>query len=218
MPLTLAADDIIEFRHEGYVVNVGTPWNIVHHWRVDEVGEWESDFAALTDLAQIMHEHFETAFAALLSHEWNMIITRAKRVSPVDSVFAIYADAVVGGDSANIDEPDDALVITKRTDKAGRRGLGRMYLPGVPDDDVENGLNTNVGAYANAAGTFFPLFLASGAWNIEPVVFSRKSQEEALPDSETWALIERVEVDGVMRRQTRRELPIRVPVLPSEPE
>nr|CRY96835.1 hypothetical protein [uncultured prokaryote] len=74
-----------------------------------------------------------------------------------DSTEAPVAGAAFGGDCV---PQNTAMLIRKRTDLAGRRGRGRMYLPGVPETLV------------SAVGTLTPAYVedlqdAFDAWYIE---------------------------------------------------
>lgn len=51
-------------------------------------------------------------------------------------VFTSDEPAVAGSGGADSLPPNSAVLVRKRTDSAGRRGRGRMYLPGVPRGQV----------------------------------------------------------------------------------
>lgn len=216
--MALSIGDIIETRLEGYIKDVGIPWNLVCHWKLEAYPSEGSDWALLTSFAQIVYDQYATTFMPYLSDDCKLVMCRAKRIAPTPSVFAMYTDATSGGISTPCDEYDDAMVVTKRTNRAGRRGMGRSYIAGVPDANVEDGIiQGNLNDYAGAAQAFFPLFVGSGDWEFIPVVFSRTSFDAGAAEILWSAEIERVEIDAIMRKQSRREIPGRLPVTYEEP-
>jgi hypothetical protein len=95
-----------------------------------------------------------------------------------DSLVVISGVPAVQGGSAALPLPQNcALLVRKRTDLAGRRGRGRLYLPGLPENQVDGAGNV---ADAHRAGMqalfddwYDALTVAVGARYYPPVVLHR---------------------------------------------
>lgn len=55
-----------------------------------------------------------------------------------DGPFAVVAANSVGSDTAGADSPNVALLVRKNTTMGGRKGMGRMYVPGLGQTRVTN--------------------------------------------------------------------------------
>lgn len=49
-----------------------------------------------------------------------------------------YTEVIAGGDAATMAPPNLTYLLNKRTNRVGREGRGRMYLPGVAEGNVNN--------------------------------------------------------------------------------
>lgn len=74
---------------------------------------------------------------------------RAQKVFPTRTVYQKDAIGVAGTHADPCEMPNLAMSIEKRTLHAGRKGVGRIQMGGVPNSVIENGMFT-VG-YLNAA-------------------------------------------------------------------
>lgn len=87
------------------------------------------------------------------------------------------ASAVVGGSADLVLPQNCAYLVRKRTDAAGRRGRGRMYIPGVDESNVDergNILPAHVAAWQTAFNNWLDdLTTAVGARLYPPVVLHR---------------------------------------------
>ena len=84
-----------------------------------------------------------TPFLACIGTEYTLDTIRAQRVHPTRT---IYMEAVDGGGGAygsGTEVTNISASIEKRTQKAGRMGIGRIQIPGVPTLAMNNGELTN---------------------------------------------------------------------------
>lgn len=85
--------------------------------------------------------------------------------------------AVAGSNGANAVPQNTSFLIRKRTDLAGRRGRGRMYIPGVMEPDVDPAGNLSVAAVSamqDQVDAWFDFLTAGvGARLYPPVVLHR---------------------------------------------
>lgn len=217
MVTTIVIGDVLEARFEGIHQPTLRRWNNVRHYEVTApFTTTDTDFDNLVAMGELLYDAYAAAFLPLLSNTLRLDMVRLKRVAPAASVFAMYTDLAVGAVAQPVDEPDDAVVISLYTNLPGRQAQGRMYLPGIPQSVVGNGL-IDVGTADDIAAAAFGLFTGSKAvqgGSVVPVVFSKTRYAEnpilALSTSE----IVRVTVDQVVRRMTSRDIQLRAPVSP----
>lgn len=206
----LAVGDVLEVRFEGYVG--AARWNNVTHWAILTIPPDPDDiYDHLTSLADVLHTAYYNAFDAFLSNAWQHTYTRVKRIRPTASVFAFHAEGNGGLVTGTVDEPDDALVIRLYTSQAGRSRQGRIYLAGIPDADVENGVYDDAQAVllkAQANDLFNVVKTTPEGMEVHAYVWSRKLSDDGNPATLGAYPVTRVAVDKVIRRQTRRDFPI----------
>jgi hypothetical protein len=217
--MSLGVGEIVEVRFEGRHVPTLKRWNIVRHWRVfAALSVGATNYEDCVNIANALHVAFGDGPMTLLTEDMTLLATRAKRIAPTESVFGLFTETVVGGALGPVDEFDDAAVVTLYTDQPGRRAMGRIYLPGVVDTTVGDGLIDSVVLQAILA-TLVPIFAETftalpGGGELIPVVFSKTTYAETNDVVPSTALISRLTMDQVMRRMTSREIPGRIPVSP----
>lgn len=92
--------------------------------------------------------------------------------------------AVVGGEVGNCAPQNCAYLLSKRSNYGGRRGQGRMYLPGVAEGDVSPvGIigAGRLGTLATAAATWLARFGTGALTDVVPVILHSFKIEEGLP-------------------------------------
>lgn len=220
MASTIAIGHVIQVRWEGFWEVGNTRWNNVQHFACVSAPSDEEldDYDVLSAIAENLFNLFDTHFLALASDKWEMRTCRAKRIAPTQSVFADYAALAAGGVSGEVDEPDDAAVVTTYTNEPGRRAQGRLYLGGLSDDVVENGelLEATAQAFTDAATAVLVDVIdleANGEYR--GVVWSPTEWAESANLTDSQAHIRRVFTDRIVRRQTRRDLKGRRPTGPT---
>jgi hypothetical protein len=62
---------------------------------------------------------------------------------------AVFPAAVPGSDGTSQSGPQVCALISKITALGGRKGRGRMYLPGIEDSDLDTGGNIGAGKQTN---------------------------------------------------------------------
>lgn len=100
-------------------------------------------------------------------------------------VYTSSAVAVAGSATNTLLPQNCALLVRKRTDAAGRRGRGRMYIPEVAELAVDD-LGVLTGSYQSAVQGFFDAWLAYltggvGARLYPPVILHRSEGIGAEP-------------------------------------
>lgn len=213
MANNFALNDILEARFEGVNLASGTRWNIVRHYRVLTNEDTASTaYNWLNQAAQLIGANFATGPLSEMSEQIRYDFVRLKRVAPTQSVFAISATGSGVGDlTGDVDEPDDATVITWRTDLPSGRFRGRTYVPGIPDAESAEGLITV--DYAERLWevwenmlTLVPItdYGSIQMWHYSPTNFAQTASVGS-----SSAPIIGVEVDRVVRRQSRRDIKVR---------
>jgi len=210
-------------RVEGFMAPEGaalTRWNNVHHFVRDaadplDQSDPEHIYTVIKGLAEAVYTMHEL-ISVYLSNEWAIRLVRAQIIQPFQSVFTDYVEALAGEEIDAVDEPDDAMVITKRTFKAGRSFQGRLYLPGIPDSQVAGGLITQsyvepiLAEYQALCDTAITAEGEVWRW----VVFSPTKFAITPTVDACTAIIQTIDADRVMRRQSRRDIDYRIPMSP----
>lgn len=210
MANNFALNDILEARFEGVNLASGTRWNIIRHYRViDNQDTASTAYNWLRQFAQVVGANFATGPLSEMSEQIRYDFVRLKRVAPTQSVFAIDATGSGVGDiTGNVDEPDDAVVITWRTDLPSGRFRGRTFAPGIPDAESDEGLISV--DYAERLWEVWENQLSEvpvtdygtiQQWHFSPTNFAQTSNVGS-----SSAPIIGVEVDRVIRRQARRDV------------
>lgn len=216
---TYDADDIFEVRIEGLITNQYR-WNNVLHYRLATETETPL-FDVPRELAETVFTLYATQFGPELSNDLTLSSSRCSRIYPAVGVPAVYIPSLPVGGSVTGGSlpPDVAAVLTKRTDKAGRSFLGRMYLTGIPRDSVVVDQISTVAApgLANAGeAVLADRVTLSTNEDFDPCVFSTKLAAAGATPADASAITQTVELDRVTRNQRGRGLSFRVPVVGTE--
>lgn len=204
----LAIGDVIEVRFEGLVNQ--SRWNNVTHFAVLTLPpDPEEIYENLRELAELLHDAYYAAFDAFLAQSWYHTLTRVKRIRPTPSVFSFHAETAAGMVTGGVDEPDDALVIRFYTSQSGRSRQGRLYLAGIPDASVEDGLFDATEAVllkAQANDLFNTVRTTPNGMQVHGYVWSPTLSNDGDPATLGAYPITMVSVDRVIRRQKRRDI------------
>lgn len=159
-------------------------------------------------LAEAVWTWFEGYVLVSLSDQMFISNVRAKMIAPLDGQFGVYAASASGSEAAAVDEFDDALVIRKMSLVAGKRHQGRCYLPGIPDDIVQNGFaDTTFCTQIRAAyqEQLIDTPLSVGGTPVRLGVWSKTEYAEASDMQASFAEVANILVDRIVRKQTRRD-------------
>lgn len=221
-----APQEVVECRVEGILTSVDvfvSRWMNVWHFCRDaedplDVTDPLELYGAAIGVATALHGRYGQEVMPVLSNQCAIVSTRGKIIAPIDSAFAVFGDAVVGAIAQAFDEPDDALVVTKRTYLPGRNFLGRVYVPGIPDNNVSGGAAP--GSADSLAAAFrtlvdSPLIVNGETWLAG--VWSATIYQNVPTVLAAFGELANVEVDAVIRRQTRRDIKERIPSVGFEP-
>lgn len=118
------------------------------------------------------------------------------------------ANNPVGGGSANVLPLQVAAVLSHKTSQLGRRGRGRMFLPGLPFSSTDNAARFTTGFQTSAVAAQVALLEAlaysaplPGQWHLRPSIIGKPWTN--------YAIISRVQADNIpdTQRRRRRSLP-----------
>lgn len=101
------------------------------------------------DWLDTIHEIFGESLVSSMTTDWGLVKSELK-VGPDETgpTFEVSTPLFAGTDAPPTCTPQVAYLLTKRTSVGGRRGRGRMYLPGVKESNVDGGGNLSGGALA----------------------------------------------------------------------
>lgn len=184
MPETAAVGDCYQVRLIGLIEGQQTQ-NVLHFICVG------ADTDVLTHLIQVLVDCFQTHLIPVLSSAWELTEIRFKRVSPTlgpETIVVANVAATGGGNAAALPSYCSA-VFSERTIRGGKSGRGRMYLPGIPEDQTIGSRFDKDGAMWAALLAFAACVVinfvhldpagASNAWDL--AVYSRKIGGSTFP-------------------------------------
>nr|CRY97485.1 hypothetical protein [uncultured prokaryote] len=87
-------------------------------------------------VAQDMHEAFADNFMPRLTNQITLAETLVKFGPDETGPSAVYADGVNGSSSDAALLPNSSILIRKVTFLGGRQGRGRVFVPGMSEEDV----------------------------------------------------------------------------------
>lgn len=164
-----------------------------------DVGTLEDDVVAAWETS------LSTADAWYLYYPSSIVLTKVKlqRIDPFEAIILENSDNLpsVGGASSEAGRPQDCILASIRTAKAGRSYRGRMYFP-TPGEAI----TTNTGNLTNAQAVAFALqtsdfFDSLVADSFEPGVYSTQHNKVAVTEFNART---NVLVDTRLRTQRRR--------------
>lgn len=106
-------------------------------------------------------------WAAVLSEDWSASAISVRRLAPSPinpfSIAAVAAEAIVGAIVSEAVPSNAPMVVTKYSGTVSRRGRGRWYQSGIPENAQDCGqiLAASFGAFQTAANSF-------ASWLTEP--------------------------------------------------
>ena len=112
-----------------------------------------ADFSA-TEMAEAARDEWDASnFDSLASTDCDMFMTRAKLGPNATGPFADVTSNT-GGAGNTAGAAQVCILMKKQTDSGGRRNRGRMFLPGIPEDQIGQGgqITSGTVTVANAAG------------------------------------------------------------------
>jgi hypothetical protein len=221
MAFANAIQEVVECRVEGLLTSSNVylgRWNNTWHFARDADDPFDFEdlpglYGMALGVAAALHGRYVASIMPHLCDQCAIVTVRAKVVAPIIGPFAAFTNAVTGTKDGEMDEPDDAIVVTKRTYQPGRRYLGRIFVPGALDADVTGGVITNELA-AEMADGFFTLIespLATNGEDYRVGVWSALAYSEVPTVLAGFAEVIAIESDQVMRKQTRRDIKERIP-------
>lgn len=175
--------------------------NVLHYEQIDGGGDDNSQ-----GIIDMINPSWFNAVSAFLPTEVEMDEATMQRVYPVPPGNAVSQGVVVSnGGGATSQAGHVCALIRKRSNYAGRKYRGRIYVPGVPTGCLTNGLIsgsclTKLEAIASVLKTSYTS--GSGNYTVRPCIYYRSKD----------GLVKRVVyitstyVDPVPRSQRRREI------------
>jgi len=170
-----------------------------------------ADITNATNLANaVLAADWWDGYLALHSDEWTATTFGIQRVnnnnpggtlSPTYDIDIVDADGTTAGNAL---PTSMAFVIRRRTNLAGRRGYGRIYLTGFPAAwEVDSVVNTGLAAFVTAKDLFInnantDLINAGITW--APRHYAAKNDLIKATPIRQWAY------DSVLRNQRRRQI------------
>lgn len=216
MPNSFEEGDILECRIEGSNGPSGTRWNNIFHYRVNENLDSELTHVEwLTQVANAIGVRFASTVQTKQSEQCTLAFVRLTRIAPDKSVFAISAtSAGPGSVEEDINQPDEAVVITWRSDYHGGRFRGRTFMAGIPDSYITEGLvgMSEDGAILAVWEAFAAEITAATVAKVIQVIWSAKQYSETENAANSVAPIVGAELDRIVRRQVRRDWKGRLPI------
>lgn len=135
MPETAVQNDCYQVRIEGRIS--GQLTNNVLHFRYLSGA---SDTDVLLHLIQVLLDCFTTHLLPVLSSSWNLERIVWKRVSPTlgPEIITVPPGDATGEGAVSALPAFCSALISIRTNEGGRSKRGRMFLPGLPENQTTN--------------------------------------------------------------------------------
>lgn len=175
-----------------------------------DVGSADSP-ALMAAAAVELHDSFGDTVIGAMGNVYTLTTTEIRYVPDSgtlgdDPTIAVTSLARVGAQPGGVLPQNCAVLIHKRTARSGRRGRGRMYVPGIPEGDVSQvGGITTLAGWQTALTAFYNRIVAAPDV-LGPVLLHSTSPTVPLltdpllvPDG-----ITAFQVDGVIATQRRR--------------
>lgn len=123
-----------------------------------------------TEVAIDAGDLFETHILPNLNASVNLDAVRVKFGPNDDGPAGEFSYGVAGGSAGSGAAPNLAYLVQKRTNLGGRRGRGRMYLPGVSEGDVGSDGVIDSSALSALQADLDAFFTAMNAADLSPVL------------------------------------------------
>lgn len=124
----------------------------------------------LDTLASNLYDNFQDHVMGNLSSAVNHDVCRIKAGPNTTGPVGEFTGVEVGGAGGTFASPNLAYLVEKNTALGGRRGRGRMFLPGVTESGIGSagGLDSTVASdFATNLGNWFDTFAGAG---VSPVL------------------------------------------------
>lgn len=141
----------------------------------------DNNGATGTQIPDLVYQAFDATFMGLISDEY--WLERCTAYIGQDGTSPLVVDGLLGpsqGVGTGAPLPQNcAVLVRKRTDLGGRRGRGRMYLPGIAEGQVE--ANGDIGsvfvdAWQGQADSFYDILTGGGSQAATPPVVLHRSE------------------------------------------
>lgn len=188
----MAANDVIQVTMEGKL----------HNQKILQVLHFITDDANGTPagLAARVNALIVPTLLGVVSNEYSYIATWAQKIAPGFPEIAVRdaGAAGIGGQAVDSLPTSVAVVITKRTQWAGRAFRGRNYIAGLPETHEDN---STLGAAVQAAWDGLATKFGSATWAAEiysPVIYHRSDK--------SFHFVTTCEARQPLRNQRRRQV------------
>lgn len=156
----------------------------------------------LQDLAQALHGFWEDSVLPLQCSEIALQSTRVKAGPNDTGQMVEYSEPLGGGSSAEAVSPQVSVLVSKQTVVGGRRGRGRMFVPGTPETDIGSNGTLSVGAIGFLQAAFDELHQALDTNNTAAFLLHTETPSQPAPYFiESFAVQVRV---ATQRKRMRR--------------
>jgi hypothetical protein len=139
--MALSLNDVIQVSYRGSLFGQRI-LNIFHY--VVAVAGAGTDFDQLDNLSSNIalgagSTDMKSIFLAALAPEYTLEQIRVQRVYPTRSIYAYTTDGTSGTYATGCETSNVSVSLEKRTLRAGRMGIGRTQLAGIPTAAMNNG-------------------------------------------------------------------------------
>jgi hypothetical protein len=147
-------------------------------------GFWHHNFAGtVQDAAEALWQTWADNVMPLLASSVAVTSALVKYGPNDDGAAYEFVDSQAGTAGSETSPPNAAVLVTKQTIVGGRKGRGRMYVPGIPEADVSPGgliAGATVTAWNaafedmrdEATGLNLPFRLLHGEYDPQPAPYS----------------------------------------------
>jgi hypothetical protein len=138
-----------------------------------EIGA-EVDLSQLQELTGVLWNNWGNNIMAFLSFQIEMVRIEGRQLVPLSGVaYDFVGDGPIPGESTvDADNSQNATVVSLRTGQAGRSYRGRLYIPGMPNNIVQDGLVDGTYRTNLAAAVKTTFDAVTGGSGFTPVVVS----------------------------------------------
>jgi len=171
----------------------------VLHYREVVTGTGPAGLNLAQDIATVIIPLMKPLQSSDLVHE-SVVVQKIYPLPPSNPITNVTA-AGPGTDIGNALPTSVALVITKRTNFAGRKYRGRVFVCGIPEDtEVQSAIAPGKVAAFQALADSLALNKGTSGWTYSPVIWHRSTKTN---DDVTSCLI-RPNIRNQRRRQVGR--------------
>lgn len=122
--------------------------NVLHYQISNVVGAPGTLFAGLSSIATTMHDLWGAAWKPFASEDVTLVGTAVTNCFPLPrsaTVISAGSGPAVGEVASDTLPLQDAVTLLKKTELGGRKGYGRIFIPGIPESSAEEGRINNAG-------------------------------------------------------------------------